>query len=1765
MPDVEMPDGSVVTFPETMGAEDINKAIATDPSFARFRHTPTPTPTQPGLSMSQAQPRSQTGFDPGVVDPDLVRQAYKIPYVYGGTDPKTGMDCSAFTRLLFRQQGVPIPDTVRTAQDQWSSGLGQQIKDQRWADLQPGDHLFFQGTNNRAAGTASHTGFYLGQDAQGRRLFVHESSSQGGVMVSNVDTYTGKRLGILRYSQIAQRNKPVTNVQSSSPDVQSQLPTFGQLTARMGPAIAAQAKPMEDDSITGWLGRNYAQYGGGAMTGSTQRYANPLPADWGKQQPGVVGAIKNLAYGAMEPENMALLLTLGPAEDVGGLMISQLAKSVGKQVAEKTARRMVGRAIAGGFAASMAPDIKNRLQKGDVSGALTMTTAAIAPTAVHEALGVNARRAADAADVTNTLDAQRAAAEAGGVDVPPGTVAQPATMPTEGATMPGGAADMPPTTTMEGGGQNTVQIESSAALPRSGEAEGGQPQGMGAGHEAAAGGIQGAAGEGQAQAETGEAGAPKPEQAPQVTPDDLVRAAGYGEDGVALMRHYTNYHGDNANVPDVLRIAQAITNEEKSRNPKAKPSVAHLAEAMQYEDEAGLRHVEETGRNWHDERSIENANDQDKQSLRDLATSAPLQDRARNVLRYLEPVQKSPESIQVAPDMSTKPGESIQVKRPDEFYAWRRSPEGTSGYEKVTGKPVTIPGAEGYDLFSYKDGKTWHIVEGKSGLALKPGGYDTLRDAIAGTKELFDTLSRERIDKAINDGVGRQGLSPRYANAPKEQSGAVAPLQSEAEDGTPPPPSAPASDLNPIKEPEALTGTKNAITETERAARNLTPVERQAYTTIGKAYETGRDAVESGDIDPRGLAQAVVDTKGRTLNAQEVGALGYDRARLINEHNGLIARAEKETDPARLADIKARMGQVEAAYDLNDQALVKGGREQSAAFNARKMQIAADYSPVAVKGRMKAANPEKPLTPQEETRVSTLTSRLSEVEKQLTAQQERIKELEAQRQVRRMAREDAQGQRRQQRARTIEDIRKQRTEIEKSIAQKLGRAQAGLPADVIPDVAKLAKTYVAEGVTRAEDLVDAVHAQLAPMIDGLTKRDVRDAISGYGETAQMSKDQATAALREARRQMRLVSAIEDAERRQQPAKSGLQREPESAEVKALRAQLDTAMRRAGLREERTGMTEAQKLQSYKTRVQGQIEELEGKIQRGDFTKPEPRPSLPLDAEAEKLRQQRDLLKQQIDTEIAKREPRGWLDKAVALHREFILSGPSVFEKLFGATVWGMPSETLADVFGGVAGKVTGLDKVAGREGTFSPKAETAGYRALVSRDAVRNAVETIKTGANALDAQAGVKAHGNELGGYVGRIHGAEKSFFQTAQYEKAVEIRTARAAARGMDIADPEVQEQLAQASAVDAINQKFQGKNALTDALNNALGGFQRNPNKGVQVLGAFFRTLVPITRVSANILGRTVQMTGAGLVEGAGRHLAALRESARTGEPIPPEVADTILRAYKYGGVGLVTAYIGLTQPQWFKSAGYFAPKEPGNPDTEGKPMKPGDLQIFGHAVPKVLAHAPFVEAVQFWASVRRGYENAGVPKAAFEGGLGLAEQAPGVESVTQMLKSLEGENQAAKWTGTYLRGLTEPQALQQYAAWRDQGIDPYTGQPVKRSPADFTDELKMGVPGLRQQVPANHSLRPALTTRTERALRAYGINLGLRKPADGEEPESFRARMGAEADALNEAVSEIVTDREWRTQGFAQKKAVLQRVVREISARTRGHNIPTEAAK
>ncbi|MFH1138185.1 MAG: LysM peptidoglycan-binding domain-containing protein [Pseudomonadota bacterium] len=94
-----------------------------------------------------------------------------VKYLYGGTSPESGFDCSGFVRYVFSQNGVDLP---RSSGDLMQIG----VKVSR-EDLRPGDLLFYWRTRG---GRSTHVGLYTGDG-----LYMH--SPRTGYTVEETEAF----------------------------------------------------------------------------------------------------------------------------------------------------------------------------------------------------------------------------------------------------------------------------------------------------------------------------------------------------------------------------------------------------------------------------------------------------------------------------------------------------------------------------------------------------------------------------------------------------------------------------------------------------------------------------------------------------------------------------------------------------------------------------------------------------------------------------------------------------------------------------------------------------------------------------------------------------------------------------------------------------------------------------------------------------------------------------------------------------------------------------------------------------------------------------------------------------------------------------------------------------------------------------------------------------------------------------------------------------------------------------------------------------------------------------------------------------------------------------------------------------------------------------------------------------------------------------------------------------------------------------------------
>uniref|UniRef100_A0A6H1Z6W2 Putative von Willebrand domain containing protein n=1 Tax=viral metagenome TaxID=1070528 RepID=A0A6H1Z6W2_9ZZZZ len=413
------------------------------------------------------------------------------------------------------------------------------------------------------------------------------------------------------------------------------------------------------------------------------------------------------------------------------------------------------------------------------------------------------------------------------------------------------------------------------------------------------------------------------------------------------------------------------------------------------------------------------------------------------------------------------------------------------------------------------------------------------------------------------------------------------------------------------------TSIKNAVTLAERESRGLSEVEVETRRSNTVAFDEGKRLIESGEIDPRILAQELVD-KPRAITPEETAILTIDRQRIKTDHKAAMDAVEKaKGDTIAEAEARVKLADIEEIYDLNDTAARRVGYESGASLQARKMMIDEDYSLSAMLQKQRVDSG-KPVPPEMRTKLEGFSKQIEELNAKVKLQDDIISQQAAVKATQKLRFDVAKEQRQTKRIYAKEELSSEFSGLVKELNSILGgQLNVGVDPAAVLVLGKMAKNRVQSGIITVEGIVDSIYVEVQKMGVDLSKRDIRDAFSGYGITSQMSKEALAVQLRELKRQARLMSALEDAKAAQVPLKSGLQRDQPSAMVRALDKQVKQAMKESGV-----DNTKEIALKSFKTRTANRIKELEAKLESGDFTTA-PKKKTTLDAEAMNLQFQRD--------------------------------------------------------------------------------------------------------------------------------------------------------------------------------------------------------------------------------------------------------------------------------------------------------------------------------------------------------------------------------------------------------------------------------------------------------------------------------------------------------------------------------------------------------------
>ena len=431
------------------------------------------------------------------------------------------------------------------------------------------------------------------------------------------------------------------------------------------------------------------------------------------------------------------------------------------------------------------------------------------------------------------------------------------------------------------------------------------------------------------------------------------------------------------------------------------------------------------------------------------------------------------------------------------------------------------------------------------------------------------------------------------------------------------------------------TGVKNAAVDVQREQMGLPPIETPMRSLDPDNWEQAKSDVDSGRIEPLAIAESI-NKNPRGMSPEETNALNYYSARLSNDHKAAmdsIEKARENDDPKAELAAREKLQRIEDRINTVDEATKRAGTEWGSTGKMRQRMVKEDYSLDRLLQRARVASPTGEVPAELRDKLETLTRQLEDANKKVELYQTRLAEREAERAMERMKQEVSRSGRKA--ARKVERIELSE-EFDGLVKQFdtliMGRMSANpmFDPEVIGILGKMAKNRLESGLTRIEDIVDDIHAKLTDLGHDVTKRDIRDAISGYGKTFEMSKEAINVALREAKRQGKLISALEDAQAALLPLRSGLQRDKASDRVRELQQQVKQAMRESGI-DVKSSMTPEQQwktaLDGVKTRLRNQITDLTKQLRTGEKTPK--REGITYDEEANVLKAERDSLRSQL--------------------------------------------------------------------------------------------------------------------------------------------------------------------------------------------------------------------------------------------------------------------------------------------------------------------------------------------------------------------------------------------------------------------------------------------------------------------------------------------------------------------------------------------------------
>lgn len=798
-------------------------------------------------------------------------------------------------------------------------------------------------------------------------------------------------------------------------------------------------------------------------------------------------------------------------------------------------------------------------------------------------------------------------------------------------------------------------------------------------------------------------------------------------------------------------------------------------------------------------------------------------------------------------------------------------------------------------------------------------------------------------------------------------------------------------------------GIKKAISEAQRVDHSLPPVDLKTLGSDDEVLKAGKKAVDEGAINPREVAAKVIESP-RTYTSEEAGAMLYYGHQLrVTEDDYHSQKAEAEDilskDPNNTAayysklTAEQKLGQLDDDIDAMTQANRINSRSWGDLGNIMQIETDQSFSPARVRTVIKDNYGGK-IPGKIQEKLDRANAERDKAIADLKSAKEKIALQQLQK--------DAAKEKPAKEPKTVkerkESLKEERTklieDLKKALKKDAGSLSANpLPVNTIEAISKLALNYFKDGVLTIEGITDKIYDDLKGVVEGLDKKQVRDAVSTY---RPLAREQATESAKKKATGLELTNEMLAARRKTNPdAKMEIQ--PKLAK---LNFEKDTEYIKAKQR-----------------------------LINAEF----------------KIKQEK--LKSYMSKQSGLQKTAGWANRLMRLS---ILSGVKVLEKLAAAATIGsatmkIPEEVMNGIWGQTFPKIKAkADTDMGMNVMAVGKYYSEFFNPFKF---IKDTKDIIRHGETSLGKELEQTPHDHiPILDLPTDLHQVIKGPPKRAMFQYALTKILDAEQKKGVDINHPLVLESARQRAFARAKYEIFMERNAVSRQFGKWEAKWQDEGKAGA-AKSFLLRFAFPVSTVPTNI-ARRVGLSVAGLPIGLAKAAKAYHAGI---ENLSTEEANAIGKALTKGSLGIALWTAGFLG---YKSMGGLYTKFDPNKQRKDETLS-DELQLMNHPISKPWQHALPFEVMQLGATFRHIYEKTkekesdpiAVAKATMGSAGAILEQIPVVETPINAVMATQDPYMAKK-LGQDMERRVEPQLLKDVGIIKD---DKKSKEKGTRSPA------------------------------------------------------------------------------------------------------------------